>query len=252
MTLVSGIHPVEILLATSPEKIRVLFYIPRKSPSPKIQRLLEKAHQHHIPITPATPEEAPKNGIPHQGIWARIQPLSPLSLKAWLLEQHSHDFSTLLILDGITDPRNLGAIIRTAACLGCQGILLPKDRSASLTPVVWKASAGAAGVLPVVREVNLARCVERLKKEGFWIFGTRAHKSIPAWEAPWTHRCAIILGSEEKGIRPHLASKCDFHLSIPLTGPVTSLNVSVAAGMILYERTRWIALKREKGENPNA
>jgi len=103
-----------------------------------------------------------------------------------------------------------------------------------------------------VQEVNLARCVERLKKEGYWIFGTHAQASIPAWETPWSDRCAIILGSEEKGIRSLLASKCDFLISIPLTGPVTSLNVSVAAGMILYERTRWMAIKRIKGDSQHA
>ena len=250
MTYVAGIHPVEILLSESPEKIQGLFYIPRQSPSPRIRKLLDVARRKHIPVTPASPEDAPRSESPHQGIWARITPLSPLSLKAWLPLQKNRNICTLLILDSITDPHNIGAIIRTAACLGCQGILLPKNRSAPLSPVVWKVSAGAAGVLPILQEVNLARAVEYLKRNGFWIFGTRAQEAIPVWKAPWSERCAVIFGNEGKGIRPLLKSKCDFHLSIPLTGSITSLNVSVAAGMILYERNRWLALR--EGEKQNA
>lgn len=249
MNLVLGVHPVETLLNTSPERVRAIFYIPKKSPSPKTMRLIEKAQANHIPVTAVSLGEAPSGKIPHQGIWARVAPFSYTTLIQWLQLQKECVISTLVILDGITDPHNLGAIIRTAACLGCQGILLPKNRSASITPTIWKTSSGAVGTLPILRETNLARSVERLKDEGFWILGTRAENALPPWNTPWPKKVAIIMGSEEKGIRPLLSSHCDLHLSIPLTGPVTSLNVSVAAGIILYERARYLAARPGEGED---
>ncbi len=247
MNLVLGVHPVEILLDTSPKRIRAIFYIPKKSPSAKMVKLIEKAQANHVPVSAVSPGEAPSGKIPHQGIWARVDPFSYTTLMQWLQLQKERVMSTLVILDGITDPHNLGAIIRTAACLGCQGILLPKNRSAPITPTVWKASSGAVGALPILRETNLVRSVKRLKSEGFWIFGTRTGNATPLWDASWSERVAIIVGNEEKGIRPLLSSHCDLYLSIPLTGPVTSLNVSVAAGIILYERARYLAARPGEG-----
>jgi len=249
MNLVVGIHPVETLLREAPAQLKTIYYIPKKRPSARIIRLIEMAQTHHIPIIAASPGEAPPTNIPHQGIWAKVPPFTYTALKKWLLQMENQHTVTLLILDGITDPHNLGAIIRTATCLGCQGIILPKNRSAAITPTVWKASSGAVGSLPIIREVNLVRCVERLKREGFWIFGTRSENGTPLWEAPWSERSAIILGSEGKGIHPLLNSHCDMHLSIPLTGPVSSLNVSVATGMILYERARWLTAQSGEGEH---
>ena len=238
MNLVAGIHPVEILLREAPSRLRTLFVIARNRPSRRIEKLLEQARALNIPVVTVSPEEAPALGVPHQGIWAQVTDFTYTPFKEWLRVEGKHASSTLLILDGITDPHNLGAIIRSAACLGCRGVLLPKDRSASITPAAWKASAGAAAFLPVIRETNLARCVRRLKDEGFWIFGTQAEGGIPLWEAPWADKSAIVLGSEEKGMRPLLRSLCDMHLFIPMAGSVTSLNVSVAAGIVLYERAR--------------
>ncbi len=246
MNLVYGIHPVEILLNTSPDRVLALYYIPRKSPSTKIISLIEEARKRRIPVNAVGPEEAPPGAHPHQGIWARVRAFQYTALAPWLSRQKERTVATLVILDGVTDPQNLGAIIRTASCMGCQGILLPKNRSASIRPAVWKASAGAVAALPILRAINLARTIEHLKREGFWIFGTRAENATPLWEAPWTEKTAIILGSEGKGIRPLLRSRCDFHLAIPMSGQVPSLNVSVAAGMILYERVRWLATHQRK------
>ncbi len=238
MNLVAGIHPVEILLDEAPARVKALYVLPRKKPSLRVAALMEKARALGIPVTAVPPDKAPSLGIPHQGVWARVADFAYTPLDAWLAGEIGRVSSTLLILDGITDPRNLGAILRSAACLGCRGVLLPRDRSAAVTPAAWKASAGAAGVLPVIRETNLARCIRRLKKEGFWIFGTHVAEGIPLPEAPWAERSAIVLGSEGKGVRPLLRSLCDMLLVIPMTGPVTSLNVSVAAGIVLYERIR--------------
>ena len=246
MNFVYGIHPIEILLSTSPGQVESLYVIPKRATSRKVRALMEKAREHRIPVNPVSPEELPSNVPGHQGVWARTRPFRYLSLKEWLARERDRSLSTLIALDGITDPHNVGAIIRTANCLGCQGILLPKNRNAPITPAVWKTSAGAAASLPILRETNLVQCVKRLKQEGFWVFGSRTERAIPLWKAPWSEKCVIILGSEEKGIRPLLSAQCDFHLVIPITGPVTSLNVSVAAGMILYERLRWLETREKK------
>ena len=240
MNLVAGIHPVEILLRETPARVKTLYVLSRKKNSKRVAALIEQAQSLSIPVEAVPPEKVPSFDIPHQGVWARIPDFRYTKFKDWLAEEKDRSFSTLLILDGITDPHNLGAIIRSAACLGCRGILLPKDRSASVTSTVWKASAGAAGFLPIIRETNLVRCVRQLKDAGFWVFGAQAEGGIHLMEAPWSDKSAIVLGSEEKGIRPLLRSNCDISLFIPMTGPVTSLNVSVAAGIVLYERARTI------------
>jgi 23S rRNA (guanosine2251-2'-O)-methyltransferase len=248
MNLVAGIHPVEILLRETPSRVKTLYFLSRKKSSNRIQRLLEQARSLHIPVVEVSPDKIPAFDIPHQGIWARVPEFSYTSFKEWLAIYKERTTTTLLILDSITDPHNLGAIIRSAACLGCQGILIPKDRSASVTTTVWKASAGSVTFLPILRETNLTRCVRQLKEAGFWIFGTRMEGGIPLHEASWGEKSAIVLGSEEKGIRPLLASHCDLHLSIPMIGGlVTSLNVSVAAGIVLYERSRDLEISREGG-----
>ncbi len=246
MNVVYGIHPIEVLLSTSPSQIEALYVAPKRATSRKVRALMEKAREHHIPVNPASPEELPPNAPAHQGVWARTRPFRYLTLKEWLARERDRVPSTLIVLDGITDPHNVGAIIRTASCLGCQGILLPKNRNAPISPAVWKTSAGAAAALPILRETNLVQCVKRLKREGFWVFGSRAEGATPLWQAPWSEKSVIVLGSEEKGIRPLLNAQCDFHLAIPMTGPVTSLNVSVAAGMILYERLRWVETREKK------
>ncbi len=238
MNLVAGIHPVETLLRETPERVKALYVLSHKKPSKRVARLLERARALGIPVDSVASEKAPPLEIPHQGVWARTADFTYTPFEEWLRREGPRPASTLLILDGVTDPRNLGAILRSAACLGCGGVLIPKDRSASVNPAAWKASAGAAAFLPVIRETNLARCVRRLKNEGFWVFGTRLEEGIPLREAPWADKTAIVMGSEGKGVRPLLASLCDMHLFIPMAGPITSLNVSVAAGIVLYERSR--------------
>jgi len=147
----------------------------------------------------------------------------------------------LLILDGVTDPRNLGAIIRTAHCFGVRGIIVPKRRSADVTPVVMKASAGAAIWMPVVKEVNLVRTVAYLKEKGFWIYGAEAEGGINLGELKVTGPVALVIGGEERGIRPLMRKNCDFIISIPMIGEVSSLNVVVACGIILYDMRRKLA-----------
>ena len=146
--------------------------------------------------------------------------------------------SLILILDGIKDPQNLGSIIRTGYCFGINGIIIPQNRSAAITPAVIKVSAGAAQHLPVAQVVNIARTIDYLKERGFWIFGSDAHGHNDLHALDYRGHVCLVIGSEEKGIRPLVRKKCDHFISLEMLDTFDSLNVSVAAGIIVYELSR--------------
>jgi 23S rRNA (guanosine2251-2'-O)-methyltransferase len=146
--------------------------------------------------------------------------------------------SLVLLLDGIEDPQNLGSLIRTAHCFGVNGVVIPRDRAAGITPAVIKASAGAAGHIPVVRVVNLIQAIEFLKEKSFWIYGADAGVDQDLGSFRFEGNMGLVMGSEGKGMRPLVRKHCDVLLSIPLFGALDSLNVSVAAGILLYQIRR--------------
>ena len=141
----------------------------------------------------------------------------------------------LALLDGVQDPHNLGAILRSADGAGVQGIIIPKDKAVGLKPSVVKASAGAAAYVPVVQVVNLSRTIDDLKKESFWFFGTDQDAEMDYTTADYKGKSVIVLGSEGKGMRRIVREKCDFLVSIPMAGKVNSLNVSVSAALLFFE-----------------
>lgn len=143
----------------------------------------------------------------------------------------------LIICDEIEDPHNLGAIIRTAETAGADGIIIPKRRSAMLSPTVYKTSAGAASYLPVARVPNIAAAIDRLKKEGIWIYGTDMNGSLYT-ETSFDGALALVIGSEGTGMSRLVREKCDFLVKLPMLGKITSLNASVAAGIFMYEVVR--------------
>ncbi|HHY13569.1 MAG TPA: 23S rRNA (guanosine(2251)-2'-O)-methyltransferase RlmB [Thermoanaerobacterales bacterium] len=143
----------------------------------------------------------------------------------------------IVILDGLEDPYNLGSIIRTSEVMGVHGVVIPKRRSASVTPLVIKSSAGATAHVPIARETNLNRTVDMLKDKGFWIAGADMG-GTPVYEASLTGPLALVIGSEEKGISRLLKEKCDFLVSIPMAGEISSLNAATASAVILYEICR--------------
>ncbi len=143
----------------------------------------------------------------------------------------------IIILDGVTDPHNLGAIIRTAECAGAHGVIIPKHRSAPLSAVVAKTSAGAVEHVPVVRVTNLTSAIKELKERGLWVVGTET-KANSLYESKLTGPLAVVIGSEGKGISRLVSENCDFTVSIPLMGEISSLNASVAAGVVVYEALR--------------
>ncbi len=144
----------------------------------------------------------------------------------------------LVVCDELSDPHNLGAVIRTAECAGAHGVIIPKRRSAGLTAVVAKTSAGAVSHLPVARVANLTACLKELKKEGVWIFGTAAGGDTCLYDADLKGSAAIVIGSEGTGMGRLVAEQCDFTVSIPMRGKLNSLNASAAAAILLYEAVR--------------
>ncbi len=177
-------------------------------------------------------------GVTHQGVIACAAAASYASLED-LLEVSAKKGTKpfLIICDEIEDPHNLGAIIRTAETAGADGIIIPKRRSATLNPTVYKTSAGAASWLPVARVPNLGAAIDRLKKEGIWIYGTDMNGSLYT-ETDFDGGVALVIGSEGYGMSRLVREKCDFLVKLPMMGKITSLNASVAAGIFMYEVVR--------------
>ena len=175
----------------------------------------------------------------HQGVIALAAVREYASVEDILSAARERGEAPLLVVcDEISDPHNLGAIIRTAECAGAHGVIIPKRRSAGLTAVVDKASAGALEHMAIARVPNLAAAIETLKKNGLWIYGTAAEGTNELWKTDLTGPACIVIGSEGDGISRLVREKCDFLVSIPLRGQISSLNASAAAAVLLYEALR--------------
>jgi 23S rRNA (guanosine2251-2'-O)-methyltransferase len=176
--------------------------------------------------------------VVHQGVVAAVRPLKPWDERDLLAAISKIDSPLLLILDGVTDPHNLGACLRTADAAGAQAVVLPKDRAASVDGVVRKVAAGAAEFVPVVTVTNLARTLGQLKERGIWLVGTAGDAPQTLYGADLNRPLALVLGAEGDGMRRLTRESCDFLVRIPMAGQVESLNVSVAAGVALFEAKR--------------
>ncbi|MCP4747110.1 MAG: 23S rRNA (guanosine(2251)-2'-O)-methyltransferase RlmB [Desulfobacteraceae bacterium] len=180
----------------------------------------------------------------HQGIGATVSAYPFCRLEQLLDSGPADPF--ILVLDQIVDPRNLGAIARTAVCAGIQAIVMPKDRSSPVSPAASKASAGALEHLPVALVTNIVKTINALKDKGLWIAGAEGQGTKSLFESDLTGPLAIVIGGEEKGLRPLVKKTCDFTLAIPQAGPIDSLNASVAAGIIVYEAFRQRQISNKK------
>ena len=175
----------------------------------------------------------------HQGVIALAAVREYVSVQSILDAAAAKGEPPLLVVcDEISDPHNLGAILRTAECAGAHGVIIPKRRSAGLTAVVAKTSAGAVAHLPVARVANLPSLLKELKKEGLWVFGTAADGPTRLYDADLKGPAAIVIGSEGDGMSRLVAENCDFLVSIPMKGHISSLNASAAAAILLYEAVR--------------
>nr|WP_232826215.1 23S rRNA (guanosine(2251)-2'-O)-methyltransferase RlmB [Cyanothece sp. BG0011] len=182
------------------------------------------------------------NGANHQGVAAQVAPYTYHELDELIAQAKANsDTPVIVIADGIADPHNLGAIIRTAEAMGCQGLIIPQRRAAGVTSTVSKVAAGALESFPVARVVNLSRALETLKKEGFWIYGTVAEGGKRLHDFNFNGAIGLVIGSEGSGLSLLTQRCCDELVSIPLEGKTPSLNASVAAAINLYEiyRQRW-------------
>ncbi len=178
-------------------------------------------------------------GVQHQGVVAQVAAYRYAEVDDLLAAaKRSGRDAFLLILDEIEDPHNLGSILRTADCAGVHGVIIPKRRSAGLTAVVSKTSAGAVEYVPVARVTNLAQTIDGLKEQGIWVVGADASAGQNIYESNLALPVAIVIGNENKGIGRLVKEKCDFLVNIPMFGRINSLNASVAASLLMYETVR--------------
>jgi 23S rRNA (guanosine2251-2'-O)-methyltransferase len=238
--LLIGINPIIEKLKTSPEEISLIL-LARGNLRPILKLIQSDAQRLKITINYLEAKELDHlaQGGSHQGVLARVRayPYASFSQLDEIIASELNP-DRILILDGITDPRNFGAILRTAEAVGMRHIIIPKDRSVGITPVVYKASAGAITHLRVYRVTNLRRAISSLKAKGFWIVGLDADAKQDYASQQYPKKLGIVLGSEGRGIRPLISNQCDYLVRIPMKGKISSLNVSVAGAVLLYEVLR--------------
>ena len=236
MEAVYGINPIKVLLARQGTPLKRIVVAEGRS-GQAVKEIIGVARQKKVPVEWRRRQDLDEltGRTDHQGIIGFRDSFVYADLDILLKNRNpymSHDL--ILILDGILDPQNLGSIIRSAHCLGANGVVIPADRAASVTPAVMKASAGSAEYLPIARVTNVSRTIDHLKDRGFWIFGAEAHGGQDIREHNFNVPAVLVMGSENRGIRPLVKGKCDFLVTIPMAGKFDSFNVAVAAGIIQY------------------
>lgn len=237
---VYGIHAVTALLANRHRPVKKI-YFNQERVDKRLQELLSLAIEQQIPMEKISAQTMSQRfaDFNHQGVVAsagRLPDYGESDLPSLLAA--SQKPCLLLILDGITDPHNLGACLRTADATGVDFVVIPKDKNASLTPVVSKVACGAAESVPLVRVTNLVRAMEILKQEGVWIYGAAGEASESLYQLDCTSSLALVMGAEGEGMRRLTREHCDGLFALPMLGSVESLNVSVATGVCLYEALR--------------
>lgn len=240
LTLVYGINPIWEALSAQKRRCHKIL-LKEGKPNPRIQSILKLAKSVGVKVETVPKPQFQKNygAYAHQNIIGYFSPIDLLELDDLVRQAfHTTAHPTLVILDEIQDPQNLGAIIRSAEVLGIQGLIVPERRSAPLNDTVAKCSAGAIERLPLSSVQNLANTLDTLKKEGFWIVGVEPQAKTACYEFQFDLPVAVIIGGEEKGIRPLLRKKCDFTLAIPMQGKLNSLNATAASTVIFYEILR--------------
>lgn len=235
MTPIAGIHPVREALRAGLQLDRV--HVAREAKGPRLQEIIDLCRERKVSVRFESRDALDRmvKDVPHQGVVA-----FGASAKYATLEDFLNRDGLLVVLDGVEDPHNLGAIVRTAHAAGALAVVVPDRRSAGLNETVSKAAAGALAALPVIRVTNINRALESLKSGGYWIYGLDERGEQTHYEADFAARSAIVLGGEGHGLHAQVREKCDFLLRIPMAGQIASLNVSVAAGVVLFEWRRKI------------
>lgn len=236
MTWLTGFHAVEEALAGGRALERIV--IARGRHGERMESLLRLAQSRNVPVRFEDREQLDRltGTRAHQGVAALAAAKTTVELEDLLANQTSPGL--LVLLDGIEDPHNLGAIVRSSLAAGARGVIVPERRAAGLTDTVERASAGALAHLPVARVKNLARAMEQIKEAGYWLVGLDERAPQNYTQVDLNGSIAVVLGREGEGLHELTRKRCDFLVSLPTTGPVRSLNVSVAAGIMLFEVVR--------------
>jgi 23S rRNA (guanosine2251-2'-O)-methyltransferase len=240
MRLTLGIHPVREALRAGRPLDKIL--IAKGAAGPRIQEIVQLSRELTVPVRfePREALDRAAKGVSHQGVIAFGAAHSYVELKTVL-----PGAALVVVLDGIEDPHNLGAIVRTAHAAGAAAIVVPERRSAPLTETVSRAAAGALEYLPIARVTNIGRALEEMKAAGFWTYGLDERGAERYDRVEFASPTALVLGAEGHGLHEGVKKRCDFLVNIPMAGAVSSLNVSVAAGIVLFEwRRRQLAKPR--------
>ena len=226
--LIYGIHAVSALLERTPERFIEVWALKGRDDD-RLQPLLTELESLGIKVQSVNRKtlDDKAEGNNHQGIMAKVIEAPKLA---------EHDLASLL--DGVTDPHNLGACLRSADAAGVHAVIVPRDKATGLTSIVRKVACGAAEVVPLIQVTNLARTLRELQERGVWIVGTAGEADHDLYQAKLTGPMALVMGAEGKGMRRLTREHCDELVSIPMAGAVSSLNVSVASGVCLFEAVR--------------
>ncbi len=231
-----GIHPITAALQTGQPPILELAIM---EGGPQLDAIIQAATASNIPVHREDRKALNRRlGTEHhQGVAARVADF-PYGILEVALENPPSQHDPWVLLDSIQDPQNLGAILRSASFLGAVGVVIPKDRSVAVTASVVKVAAGATAHLPVYRVTNLARTIGEMKERGWWVIGLDTGADRPLYQTDLTVPLALVVGNEQKGLRPLVKKECDLLAAIPARGPLQSLNASVAAAIALAETQR--------------
>jgi len=234
-----GLHAVRMMLERHAARVLRVYLAERRADA-RMRAIEELARRHAREVQRVEPRALQQllGDVAHQGVAAEIEPLAPWGEDALLAALQTAVAPLLLALDGVQDPHNLGACLRTADACGALAVIVPRDRAAQLTPTVRKVAVGAAETTPVVAVTNLVHTLKLLKQAGLWVVGADAAAPKAAHQTDLKGPVVLVLGAEGAGLRHLTQQNCDFLVSLPQLGSVESLNVSVAAGMLLYEAVR--------------
>ena len=239
MNWIFGIHAVQSLLKSNPQRVNQL-QVCRGRQDVRLKKLLALAEQHNVNVEWVTAKQLDERvDGRHQGVAALCKEGQTYdeSFLADLVEQQGQN-CLLLMLDGVTDPHNLGACLRSADGAGVQAVIVPRDNSVGVTPVVSKVACGAAETVPLVAVTNLARTLRTLQQAGLWVVGTSGDADKTLYDTDLRGPLVMVMGAEGAGIRQLVRTQCDFLARLPMAGEVSSLNVSVATGVCLFEAVR--------------
>ncbi len=238
LKLLYGFHAVGARVRAAPDSVRELL-VDMSRHDARMQQFLARAQAAGLAVVPADAArlDALAGTHRHQGVVARVEPLDKLPTLDAVLDAAA-GVPLLLGLDGVTDPHNLGAVLRTADAAGVHAVFAPKDRAVGLTPTVAKVASGAADTVPYIMVTNMARALAALRERGLWVVGAAGEAQTTLYAAEMTGPTALVLGAEGSGMRRLVREGCDQLVHIPMRGHVDSLNVSVAAGVCLFEAVR--------------